>query len=285
MSVRYLPAGERGLVVEFGNTISIEINNRVRALALALDAAGIPGLIEVVPTYRSLGIEYDPLTLSYDEAERRLREVVADLDPATLPAAKRVEIPTVYGGVYGPDLPFVAEHAGLTEAEVIRLHSQTVYHVYMIGFTAGFAYLGGLPERLHTPRLPSPRVKVPKGSVAIGGGQTGAYPAEAPGGWRIIGRTHMSLFDPLQAVPTPMQPGDAVQFVPITEAEYLRAESREPRAEGRGGEPRAESRDGATGTGGEEPSAESGEPRPAGREGGAKPGRRRSRRRRPRAEE
>jgi len=231
MGVRYLPAGERGLVVEFGDAVSIEVNTQVRGLALALEAARIPGLIEVVPTYRSLGIEYDPQILSFAEAERKVREVGAALDPGTLPTPKRVEIPTVYGGVYGPDLHFVAEHAGLSEAEVIRLHSQTVYHVYMIGFSAGFAYLGGLPERLHTPRLPSPRIKVPKGSVAIGGSQTGAYPAETPGGWRIIGRTFVALFDPLQEIPTPMQPGDSVQFVPITEQEYLRASSVQPGAE------------------------------------------------------
>jgi inhibitor of KinA len=228
MSVRYLPAGERGLVVEFGNAIDIGINNQVRALALALEAAAIPGLIEVVPTYRSLGIEYDPFALSFEAVQRKIREIAATLDPGALPAPKRVMIPTVYGGIYGPDLPFVAEHAGLSEAEVIRLHSQTRYHVYMIGFSAGFAYLGGLPERLHTPRLPSPRIKVPKGSVAIGGSQTGAYAAETPGGWRIIGRTRIDLFDPLQAVPTPMQPGDSVQFVPITEEEYLSADPCEP---------------------------------------------------------
>jgi KipI family sensor histidine kinase inhibitor len=225
--------------------VDIEINNQVRALALALEGARIPGLIEVVPTYRSLGIEYDPLALSFEEAVKRVQEVAAILDPGALPAPKRVEIPTVYGGTYGPDLPFVAEHAGLSEAEVIRLHSQAVYHVYMIGFSAGFAYLGGLPEHLHTPRLPSPRIKVPKGSVAIGGSHTGAYPAETPGGWRIIGRTYLRLFDPLQSIPTPMQPGDTVQFVPITEAEYLIAESRESRAETEApsAKPRAKSRE------------------------------------------
>ena len=242
MVPRYVPAGERGLVVEFENAVSIEINDQVRALAIGLEAAHIPGLIEVVPTYRSLAVEYDPTAMSFEEAERRVREVAATLDPAALPPPKRVEIPTVYGGAYGPDLPFVAQHAGLGEAEVIRLHSGTVYHVYMIGFSAGFAYLGGLPERLHTPRLPSPRIKVPKGSVAIGGSQTGAYPAETPGGWRIIGRTYLNLFDPAKEIPTPMQPGDRVQFVPITEDEYLaasregRAGSRELRAENR--EPR-----------------------------------------------
>jgi inhibitor of KinA len=242
MVPRYLPAGERGLVVEFENAVSIEINDQVHALAIGLEAAHIPGLIEVVPTYRSLAVEYDPTAMSFEEAERRVREVAATLDPAALPPPKRVEIPTVYGGAYGPDLPFVAQHAGLGEAEVICLHSQAVYHVYMIGFSAGFAYLGGLPERLHTPRLPSPRIKVPKGSVAIGGSQTGAYPAETPGGWRIIGRTYLNLFDPAKEIPTPMQPGDTVQFVPITEDEYLaasregRAGSRELRAENR--EPR-----------------------------------------------
>ncbi|HWT79900.1 MAG TPA: 5-oxoprolinase subunit PxpB, partial [Candidatus Methylomirabilis sp.] len=180
MSARYLPAGDRGLVVEFGEAVSLEINNQVRALALALEAAAIPGLIDVVPTYRSLGIEYDPQALSFADVERKVREVAGRLDPGALPGPKRVEIPTAYGGIYGPDLPFVAEHAGLSEGEVIRLHSQTIYHVYMIGFSAGFAYLGGLPEPLHTPRLSTPRIKVPKGSVAIGGGQTGAYPAETP---------------------------------------------------------------------------------------------------------
>ncbi len=238
MTPQVLPAGERGLLVEFENAVSIEINNQVRALAIGLEAARIPGLIEVIPAYRSLGIEYDPLVTSFDELERRVRDVAGHLDPRLLRGPKLVRIPSVYGGIYGPDLPFVAQHAGLSEAEVVRLHSQTVYHVYMIGFSAGFAYLGGLHERLHTPRLPSPRIKVPKGSVAIGGSQTGAYPAETPGGWRIIGRTAANLFDPSKEIPTPMQPGDNVQFVPISEAEYLMAASQEPGAASRG--PRAE---------------------------------------------
>lgn len=228
MTVRFLPAGDRGLVVEFGDEISLGLNARVRALDAALTAARIPGLVESVPTYRSLGIEYDPCAISCEALQARVGEVLGALDPGVLPSPKRVRIPTVYGGEYGPDLPFVAEHAGLAEAEVVRLHSQTVYHVYMIGFAAGFAYLGGLPERLHTPRLPSPRIRVPRGSVGIGGTQTGAYPAETPGGWRLIGRTYLELFDPSREVPTPMEPGDEVEFVPITEEEYLSAERRAP---------------------------------------------------------
>jgi len=237
MSVRYLLAGERGLVVEFGNAVSLEINSQVRALALGIEAARIPGIIEVVPTYRSLGIQYDPAVMSFDDLVSRVGEVLARVDSAILPPPKRVEIPAVYGGTYGPDLPFVAQHARLSEAEVVRLHSEMEYPVYMIGFTAGFAYMGGLPERLHTPRLTSPRTRVPRGSVGIGGAQTGAYPAETPGGWRIIGRTYLDLFDPSKEVPTPIQPGDTVRFVPITEEEYLSAGRRAPGAEG--GEPRA----------------------------------------------
>lgn len=230
MSAQFLPAGDRGVVVEFGNEVSPAINAQVRSLDAALTAARIPGVVESVPTYRSLGIEYNPSEISYEALQANVRELLEQLDPGVLPPPKRVRIPTVYGGEYGPDLPFVARHAGLSEAEVIRLHSQSVYHVYMIGFAAGFAYLGGLPERLHTPRLASPRIRVPKGSVGIGGNQTGAYPAETPGGWQLIGRTHLELFDPLQEIPTPMVPGDEVEFIPISEEDY-RATSREPSAE------------------------------------------------------
>ena len=229
-TMRFLPAGDRGLIVELGSEISLEINARVRALAIGIGVAGIPGLTEVIPTYRSVGVEFDPVVTSFEEMQARIRDVAAHLDPRGLTTPKLIRVPTVYGGEYGPDLSFVAEHAGLPEAEVIRRHSQARYHVYMIGFTPGYVYLGGLPERLHTPRLLSPRIRVPKGSVAIGGAQTGIYSVASPGGWRIIGRTSLTLFDPTQQIPTPIVPGDAVEFVPITGAEFLRAESREPRA-------------------------------------------------------
>jgi KipI family sensor histidine kinase inhibitor len=238
MAVRFLAAGDRGLVVEFGDTIDIAINNQVRALALTLEAARIPGLLALVPTYRSLGVQYDPMQLTSEELRSRIEGALTSLDPGQLPSPKIVRLPTCYGGEFGPDLPFVAEHTKLSEAEVIRLHSQTPYHVHMIGFTAGFAYLGGLPETLQTPRLPSPRTKTPRGAVGIGGSQTGAYSAETPGGWRLIGRTPVPLFDPLRDPPTPMMPGDAVQFDPVSREEYDRldreywgAESREPSQE------------------------------------------------------
>jgi KipI family sensor histidine kinase inhibitor len=208
-------------VVELGAGISVRTSNRVRALGLALEQAGLAGLSEVVPTYRSLAVYYDPLRLDVEALRARIREAIRHLQEVPLPPPRLKELPTVYGGLYGPDLPSVAQHTGLSEAAVIRLHSRPKYHVYMIGFTAGFPYLGGLPPRLITPRLPSPRLRVPAGSVGIGGVQTGAHPIENPSGWQIIGRTCVKLFDPTQEVPTPMLPGDKVRFVPISEAEYL----------------------------------------------------------------
>ena len=232
MTVQFLPAGDRGLVVEFGTAVDVTVNNQVRALALALEAARIPGVREVVPTYRSLGVQFDPAQLGAEALRLRIEDVLKGLDPGQLPPPKVVRLPTCYGGEFGPDLPFVSQHSGLSEDEVVRLHSETPYHVYMIGFTAGFAYLGGLPEKLHTPRLPSPRTKTPRGAVGIGGSQTGAYSAETPGGWRLIGRTPVPLFDPLREPPTPMLPGDTVRFDPIGRDEYDRLERDLQPAEG-----------------------------------------------------
>jgi inhibitor of KinA len=178
MTVRYLAAGDRGLVIEFGTQVDVAINNQVRALALTLEAVRIPGLLEVVPTYRSLGVQYDPARLSAEDLRAKIEGTLATLDPAQLPPPRVVRVPTCYGGEFGPDLPFVIEHSGLSEAEVVALHSRTPYHVHMIGFTAGFAYLGGLPEKLHTPRLPSPRPH----PDAVVRSAPGASHADAPGG-------------------------------------------------------------------------------------------------------
>jgi len=235
MPVRFLPAGDCGVVVEFGAQVDVAVNNQVRALALTLEGAHIPGLLEVVPTYRSLGVQYDSARLSAEELRAKIENALATLDPAQLPPPRVVRVPTCYGGEFGPDLPFVIEHSGLSEAEVVALHSQTPYHVHMIGFTAGFAYLGGLPGKLHTPRLPSPRTKTPRGAVGIGGSQTGAYSAETPGGWRLIGRTPLPLFDPLREPPTPMLPGDTVRFDSIDRGEYDRLEREYQRADRQSG--------------------------------------------------
>lgn len=160
-------------------------------------AAAIPGVVETVPAFASLLIFYDPLVTEYDAVAAAVQKLAQAPDSDTAAEEGRlVEIPVCYGGAFGPDLPFVAEHAGLTETEVIRLHAGRDYPIYMLGFLPGFPYLGGLDERLFTPRLPTPRTAIPAGSVGIGGEQTGVYPIASPGGWQLIGRTPLKLFDP-----------------------------------------------------------------------------------------
>ncbi|HID64796.1 MAG TPA: 5-oxoprolinase subunit PxpB [Anaerolineae bacterium] len=229
---RFLLAGDSALVVEFGDEISEEVNHKVHALAYALEKNPLPGLGEAVPTYRSLLIHYDPLRLSHGDLVDFIRTILEKSEEYPLPEPHKVEIPTLYGGEFGPDIEFVAEHNGLSVEEVIRLHSGATYTVYMLGFTPGFTYLGGLPEVLATPRLPTPRTLVPAGSVALAGRQTGIYPIATPGGWRLIGRTPLKLFDPQRDPPTLLKAGDRVCFVPISEEEYRASLEREEEKSG-----------------------------------------------------
>ena len=220
MSIRFLDGGESCLVVELGEAINVALNRQVRAMDLALEQARVEGVLEAVPTYRSLAIYYDPLIIGRDALRQQVSRCYDSLGGQDDRTPQVVEIPTVYGGEYGPDLEFVARYSGLSPEEVIRLHSEPLYHVYMLGFMAGFPYLGDLAERLAVPRLSTPRLKVPGGSVGIGGKQTGVYPIESPGGWRIIGRTSLLLFNPSSEVPTPILPGDKVRFVSIVPHVY-----------------------------------------------------------------
>jgi KipI family sensor histidine kinase inhibitor len=234
---RYLPAGDQGLVVEFGDTIDPAINRRVRALFLALQAgpapsspdrpwdpasAGfrIPGIVDLVPTYRSLLITYDPLRLPLDDLQRALITLEERPGRAPMPTPRILEIPTAYGGPFGPDLAFVASHNGLRQEEVVAIHCGTDYLVYMMGFSPGFPYLGGMSERIATPRLETPRTAIPAGSVGIAQTQTGIYPVESPGGWQLIGRTPVALFDAARHPPVLIEAGDYLRFVPIDAAEY-----------------------------------------------------------------
>ncbi len=217
---RFLPAGDKALSVELGNSISYEINRKVRDLFLATENQGIQGIVDLVPTYRSLLVYYDPLRLPLPELEERLAALEQNLDRAAVKPPKVVEIPTLYGGEHGPDLAQVAKHNGLSTEEVIQVHSGTDYLVYAMGFTAGFPYLGGMSERIATPRLQTPRTVIPGGSVGIAERQTGIYPVESPGGWQLIGRTPIQLFDPGRDPPVLMEAGDYVRFVPITEDVY-----------------------------------------------------------------
>jgi KipI family sensor histidine kinase inhibitor len=186
----------------------------VHRTAVAIEVSDIRGVLEMVPTYRSLLIYYDPLQVSLPELEAQVSELSIG-EEETGDEFRIVEIPTLYGGEHGPDLEFVAENAGMTESEVIALHSGTDYLVYTMGFSPGFPYLGGLDPRLNTPRLQSPRTLIPSGSVGIAETQTGVYPVASPGGWRLIGRSPLRLFDPYASPPTVINAGDRVRFVAL----------------------------------------------------------------------
>lgn len=225
--LRFLRMGEQGLLAEVGWGIDRTSNVRVHRLASALKRQAVAGILELVPCYRSLLILFDPLFLSRKILQETVTRLVNNNDFEDTPreGGKVVRLPVCYGGDFGPDLEFVACHNGLSPEEVITLHSREVYQVYMLGFLPGFPYLGGLPKRIATPRLQTPRKKVVSGSVGIAGSQTGVYPLESPGGWRIIGRTPLRLFDPFRAEPFLVSAGDSIRFDPIDRAVYDRMES------------------------------------------------------------
>lgn len=214
--MRILAQGEGGIVVELGDTIDDQVNARVHALAAAVRARlGASGL-EVVPSYRSLLVLHDPVRTPRAGLVRRLRALAGSLGdaPVTVPG-RVVRLPVCYGGPLGPDLDEVAALTGMTAGAVVALHAAPIYRVHLLGFTPGFPYLGGLDPALNVPRLEVPRSRIPGGSVAIGGGQTGVYPVESPGGWRLVGRTPLRLFDPRRPRPFLLAAGDGLRFVPI----------------------------------------------------------------------
>ena len=220
-------AGDRGLLVEYGGSIDPKINEKVRAMSIALEREMPEGVVEVIPTYRSLLIVYDPEKTRPTRLEKVLETTEQRLGDIRIPPPKVVEIPVCYGGEFGPDIEHVAETHGLTVEEVIQIHSEPEYRIYMVGFTPGFPFLGGLSEKLHTPRLESPRTKVPRGSVGIANNQTGVYPIASPGGWQLIGRTPLKLFAPERENPILYQAGDFLRFKPISMAEYRKREKEE----------------------------------------------------------
>lgn len=211
--------GDRGLLVELGDEISRQINQKVRALFIGLAGHNLKGIKELVPGYRSLMVVYDPLVSSLSSLKSQIMDIWGTVDEAQLPSPRIVEIPVVYGDEFGPDLEWVAHYLKMTPEEVIRLHTQPTYQVYMIGFMPGYPYMGEVVDSLVTPRRETPRTHVMQGSVGIAQKQTGIYPVTSPGGWQIIGRTPIRLFDPQKNPPSFLEMGYRVNFYPITAKE------------------------------------------------------------------
>ena len=210
-----LPASDRALLISVGQEISLAAHREVLRITRAL--AGVPGLLNLHPAYASVLVEFDLRRTSWERMVGAIHERVEAAAHAPEPVPRYVEIPVRYGGQEGPDLEEVSRHAGLSPREVVETHSSAEYLVYFLGFSPGFPYLGGMPEKIATPRLAQPRKHVPAGSVAIGGAQTGVYPVASPGGWRIIGRTPLRLFRPEASPPVLLEMGDRVRFVPLQE--------------------------------------------------------------------
>lgn len=207
-------------MVAFSDEISLEVNSRVHALARSLHERRLLGVEDLVVAYSTLLVQYDPLTLGFEDVEREVRLALDNTRGHREVQPRMMEIPTVYGGCYGQDVPEIARRTGLSEEEVIRRHSSAIYTVYMLGFSPGLPYMGGLPPELALPRLETPRERVPEGTVAIAN-QTVVYALTSPGGWHWVGRTPVKMFDPTKDPPTFLTAGDKVRFVPITEAQYL----------------------------------------------------------------
>lgn len=220
----FLPAGEGCVVVEFSDAVEAEANAAVVALARAMD--GTRGVRECVPTYRSLAIYHDPLAIDAAAIEARAMRALSRAEGNSGESCATVVIPVAYGGEHGPDLQSVCELTGLSEEEVIKRHTAPSYRCYMLGFTPGFPYLGGMDKSIAAPRLEQPRVMIPAGSVGIAGEQTGAYSIAGPGGWRLIGRTPIKLFDTNgEEARTAVHAGDIVRFKRISNDEYDRIAS------------------------------------------------------------
>lgn len=222
--VKYLVSGDCAVCVEFGNEISPEINRKIRAFKIAVEKEGIEGIVETVPTYRSLLVVYKPEVIRFKELTEKFEVIMGAMDTIQIPPPTVIEIPVLYGGEMGPDIENVASHNGKTVEEVIKIHTSEEYLIYMLGFIAGFPYLGGMSKEIATPRLKSPRVKIEGGSVGIAGEQTGVYPVASPGGWQLIGRTPLKLYDSEREKPVLLEAGQYIKFRSVTEDEYKKIE-------------------------------------------------------------
>jgi KipI family sensor histidine kinase inhibitor len=220
-TLHFLPLADSALLIRLadGEAISRDTVEAVWRTTAAIEQARISGVVDIVPAYTTVLLIFDPMTTDPARLERDVRAAISTSIHAKW-ESREITVPVVYGGEFGPDLEFVADHTGLSPQEVVDRHASASYIVACMGFAPGWAYLLGLPPELETPRLPNPRTRVPAGSVGIGGAQTGVYPLETPGGWRLIGRTPLRMFDPARAEPALLRPGDTVRFVPISPEQF-----------------------------------------------------------------
>jgi inhibitor of KinA len=222
--VQFKPSSDQALLVYFGHEITLQANENVRKLLRLLELEPVAGVRNLHPAYCSLLVKFDALKLQHDELEAILKEYLDRLEEVSLPEPRQLEIPVCYGGEYGPDLSDVAAMHGITPGQAIELHTSTTYLVYFLGFAPGFAYLGQLPKALVTPRLATPRKKVPAGSVGIAGNQTGVYPFATPGGWRLLGRTPMAMFRTDRDGLSLLSIGDRVRFIAVSRERFAALE-------------------------------------------------------------
>lgn len=218
--MRVEPASDSALLISFADVISPAANRRVISFLNAIHRLRDNRIHNLHPAYSSLLVDFDPLRLTHQELENLLAPLLAESDSPNSEAARQIEIPVCYEPEFAPDLAAVSERSRLTATQVVEMHSAADYFVYFLGFSPGFAYLGELPSQLHVPRLATPRKNVHAGSVGIAGAQTGIYPNDSPGGWQLIGRTPLRMFDPAGIPPSRLQPGDRVRFRPIDSAEF-----------------------------------------------------------------
>lgn len=229
--IEIVQISETAALVEFGKVINEEINKRVRTFCNYLDNHPFKGFVEYVPAFTSISVIYNPLELNYEspyeEVKELLEEMLCHVDFSKVYEENIVNIPVCYGGEFGPDIEYVAEINNLTVEEVIKIHSEGKYLVYMVGFAPGFPYLGGMSEQISAPRRESPRIAIPEGSVGIAGMQTGVYPIETPGGWQLIGRTPIKMFKLDRQPQSILKAGDIAKFYPISYEEYMKLKEEE----------------------------------------------------------
>lgn len=220
MSYSFSPLGDQAIVIEIGTEINEQTGKQVRQISTLLENNSPEWMIEFIPAFTTITVFYDPCRALYKKAETELAELLEQISEDRPAKSRTIEIPVCYGGKFGPDLEYVAEHNGLNPREVIDIHTAGVYSVHMIGFAPGFPFIGGMSEKIAAPRRESPRLRIPERTVGIAGKQTGVYPIETPGGWQLIGRTPIRLFRPENDIPSLLRAGDKIIFREITDSEY-----------------------------------------------------------------